>query len=110
MSYDVHLEADLGGEEPVNLGILDENYTWNVYPMFRLALGEEGFCNGWDGLSAAVAAMRCARTLAAFDADPDAYRALNPANGWGDFDGARRFIEAIREACVKAPNATLRVG
>ena len=41
MSYDVHLEADLGGEEPVNLGILDANCTWNVFPMFRLALGAD---------------------------------------------------------------------
>lgn len=110
MSYDVSLEADLGGGEAVSLGLLNENYTWNVYPIFRKALGEDGFSNKWDGLPASVAAERCEQTIAAFDADPASYYALNPANGWGDFDGARRFIETIRAACRKAPNAVLRVG
>lgn len=110
MSYDVHLEADLGGPEPVTLNLLDRNYTWNVYPMFKRALGDDGFCNEWDGLPAHVAVERCNLTLAEFDAFPDTFRALNPSNGWGDFDGARAFIEAIRDACARAPNATLRVG
>lgn len=109
MSYDVHLEIDAGGAEPVSLAILNENMTWNVRPMFKAAIGEEGFCNNWDGLSAAIAADRCRRTLDAFNADPAKFRALNPANGWGDFEGAREFIQLINDACVLAPNATLRV-
>lgn len=109
MSCDVSLEADLGGDEPVMLGILDANYTYNVRPLFHRALGDEGFCSDWDGLSASEAMARCDRTLAAFDAEPLAYEALNPTNGWGDFYGARRFIETIRQACARAPLATLRV-
>jgi len=34
---------------------------------------------------------------------PDAYRAMNPANGWGDYDGALRYIESFAEACETAP-------
>lgn len=109
MSYDVHLEIGVGGDEPARLGFLDANYTWNVYPMFKAALGDEGFCNDWDGLRAEIAADRCERTLAAFDADPDRFRALNPENGWGNYEGARAFIQAIGDACAKAPLATLRV-
>lgn len=110
MGWDVHLEIDAGGTEPVPLTILDRNYTWNVYPMFQAALGEDGFCNNWDGLSASVAAVRCSQILAALDADPPRFMALAPPNGWGDFGGARAFIEAIGNACAKAPLATLRVG
>lgn len=110
MSWDVHLEADLGGPAPLRVGDLDANYTWNVHPMFQAAIGEEGFCNAWDGLSASVAVERCTRILAAFEAEPDRFIALNPANGWGDFDGARRFVQTIHDACAEAPHATLRVG
>lgn len=107
MSYDVTLLADLGGPEPVSLGLLDENYTWNVYPMFHAVVGNGP--NDWDGKPASEAAEICGRILSAFAADPEKFRAMNPANGWGDFEGAREFIRRIQDACLLAPKAILRV-
>lgn len=108
MSYDVHLEADLGGSEPVRVGHLDANYTWNVCPMFVAASGCSP--NDWDGKPASEVRETCCQILAAFNADPATYRAMNPANGWGNFEGARNFIQKIADACELAPRATVRVG
>lgn len=107
MSYDVGLECDLGGPEPVGLALLSANCTYNVAPMFV----EAGGCspNDWDGMSAANVRAKCLEILAAFEADPDKFKAMNPSNGWGNFEGARRFIREISDACELAPRATVRV-
>lgn len=107
MGYDVSLKADLGGAEPVAVGGLDANYTYNVAPMFSAAIGETP--GGWDGVSAETVANRCDMILEAFAADPEKFRAMNPANGWGSFDGARSFITTIRDECRRAPRAIVQV-
>jgi len=109
MSYDVHLDIDAGGPEPVALAILDANMTWNLRPMFAECNNGDG-PQEWDGKAAREVAEILMRTLAAFNADPAKFKAMNPANGWGDFDGARRFAMTVLDACHAAPNATVRVG
>lgn len=108
MSYDVWLEADLGGKEPVSLRTLDANYTWNISPMITAAVGHTP--SDWDGVLAAQVAEITSTILSAFNADPAKFRALNPDNGWGDFEGARAFIQKINDACRDAPAAIMRVG
>lgn len=110
MSWGVNLEIDAGGPEPVYLSLLEANATWNLGPMYRAANPEHGFGNHWDGTPAQEAADRCKVILAAFGEDPAKYRALNPPNGWGDFEVAQAFIQQIHDACMAAPRATLRVG
>lgn len=39
--------------------------------------------------------------------DPDKYKAFNPDNGWGDYDGLVNFVEKYLNACYKYPNATV---
>ena len=39
----------------------------------------------------------------------DEMRALNPPNGWGDADGALRFLGKIREETLKHPKAVVGV-
>lgn len=107
MSYDVHLEADLGGAEPVRVGSLDANYTYNVTPMFAAACGSSP--SAWDGKPASDVHVTCCVILAAFNGNPSKYRAMNPSNGWGDFEGARTFIQEIADACAASPRATVRV-
>lgn len=107
MSYDVHLEADLGGPEPVSVGRLEANMTYNVAPMFREAVGTSP--SDWDGMEAAKVAAICTAILHAFNLEPDRFKKLNPPNGWGDFEGARAFIQLILDACRAAPKSTVRV-
>lgn len=38
----------------------------------------------------------CSGFIEVFEADPDKFRALNPANGWGDYDGFLTALHDIR--------------
>lgn len=38
-------------------------------------------------------------------AGPDHFKYFNPKNGWGNYDGLVRFVEAYLEACRKHPYA-----
>ena len=74
------------------------NVTYNLTPM----LVEAGFGRWRDHVDDTVpefgsALMRLRDTLAA---DPDRFRALNPDNGWGDYDG---LLEAVRECIDRVP-------
>lgn len=42
-------------------------------------------------------------------ADPQHFKALNPSNGWGDYDGLCRFVEAYLNACREYPEANVGV-
>jgi hypothetical protein len=108
MSYDVYLVADLGGPELVGVDGLSANMTWNLRPMFA-AVNDGSGPQEWDGQSARIVAEILTRTLAAFDAEPDKFRAMNPPNGWGTFEGAREFAQEVLAACLNAPNAVVRV-
>ena len=41
--------------------------------------------------------------------DPEAFKRFNPANGWGSYDDFVPWIEEYIAACVKWPDATVRV-
>lgn len=104
MSYDVHLEDERGE----TVGELDANCTWNIRPMIVAASGGTGPAE-WDGMVARDVALTCGNVISAFQADPAKFRAMNPANGWGSFEGCRRFIREIEDACIDYPDAILRV-
>lgn len=42
-------------------------------------------------------------------ADPDKYKALNPENGWGNYDNLVELVRQYLEACETNPDATVRV-
>jgi len=42
-------------------------------------------------------------------AEPDRFKAFNPENGWGDYDGLVRFVENYLAACETYPDAEVRV-
>lgn len=49
-----------------------------------------------DPLRAAIRAML---------ADPERFRAHNPANGWGDYEGFLAFCRRLADACEEYPDA-----
>ena len=106
MSYDVHLEADLGCG-PVRVGDLDSNMTWNIAPIVVAACGTSP--SQWDGLTGAEVCALARKVADAIDAEPNKYRALNPPNGWGSAETCQRWMRGIAWACAGAPNATFRV-
>ena len=42
-------------------------------------------------------------------ADPERFKKLNPANGWGTYEGLVRVVENYLEACVQNPDAEIKV-
>jgi hypothetical protein len=41
--------------------------------------------------------------------DPDKFKAFNPENGWGSYEGLCDFVYKYRNACWDTPDAELRV-
>ena len=41
--------------------------------------------------------------------DPERFKALNPENGWGDYDGLCDFVERYLIACNNHPDADIRI-
>lgn len=39
--------------------------------------------------------------------DPERFRVLNPANGWGSYEGLIEFVEKYLEACKQYPTASV---
>ena len=42
-------------------------------------------------------------------AEPDRFKALNPTNGWGTYDGFVRFVREYLDACKTYPRASIHV-
>lgn len=113
MSYDLYLEIDTGGAERA---IVSEhwNYTSNVAPMWRLAMPETDGLAGMEGLTGAEAAEVLRAGIARMEAEPAVYRALDPPNGWGSFDGDEYggTLQALKDwlaECERHPKATMTV-
>lgn len=109
MSYDIWLEVDTGGDEPARLVDVHWNYTSNVAPMWRLAMPDTDGLAGLHGMQAGEAAKVLHIGIAHMENEPAPYRALNPANGWGDFDGQLERLRELREWCRKHPRAKVAI-
>ena len=109
MSYDIWTEAEQrDGEENADVDALDWNYTYNVQPMTdRAGLRSLNLLNG---VNAQVASLALATVIDRMADDPSGYRALNPANGWGDYDTFLGRLRDLREHLLTVPKATVRVG
>jgi hypothetical protein len=47
--------------------------------------------------------------LEALRADPEKFKAFNPSNGWGNYDGLVGFVESYLDAAKRYPEATVRI-
>lgn len=107
MSWDFHMAVPIGRDgELVHVGHYEANYTYNVSRMFYRALGNEGI-RGLHGKSGADAEPQLNAAVAAMRADPDIYRAMNPPNGWGNYEGALELLETLASWCREVPGAQL---
>jgi len=108
VSYSIHLymNIDTGGPEPTSVELTDiGGYTSNVAPMWTTALGHRladlKDTNAGDSLPVLQ------RAVAAMEANPGKYEAMNPPNGWGDYEGALDYLRRLRDACAAHPKATI---
>lgn len=47
--------------------------------------------------------------LALLQSHPDRFKAFNPSNGWGSYEGLVYFVQEYLEACRENPDADIRV-
>ena len=103
MSWDFGMEVDVGGKEPATLKY-DRNYTYNVSPMFYEAMGGDGIAS-IEGKTGEEAAPLLSQAIKAMVEEPEKYKAMNPANGWGDYDGALELLRDLRSWGLESPLA-----
>lgn len=61
-----------------------------------------------NGIETAAQLIEPLRTgMALLKANPDRFKALNPPNGWGRYEGLVTFVEAYLAACIENPDATV---
>ena len=81
------------------------NLTYNLSPMLRAA-GMPAW-QDFIGMCAGDAGPIWQKVADELRADPDKYKAMNPPNGWGDYEGAVEVISALAAACARYPDATV---
>ncbi len=106
MSYDISLQADLGGPEPVSVGGLYWNYTSNCGPMWREAGADLA---SFDGRPAWECVPILAAAISEMQRNSDKYEAMNPKNGWGSYESLMPQLQILLEAFRAAPQAVVRV-
>ena len=115
MSYDVYGRISTGAGEFAE-AFEAGNYTGNCAPMWRAAISGT-FDSPQNGL-ASLDGSPCGSLVPVLEAalhhmdDPanrGRYEAMNPKNGWGDFDTARGYLRKILDGCRKHPLAFLHV-
>jgi hypothetical protein len=83
----------------------DWNYTSNVSPMIYRALEgagialdtEEGWWQHLSGMSGPEGRDYLAAIIAQLEAGPERFRAMNPPNGWGCYDGPHGVLGVLRK-------------
>ena len=108
MSLDIglYVEVDTGGTSLRAIHLYDANYTGNVYPMWEKAgVYEVLYESGGVEASAIIPILEDG--IADMELQIDAYSALNPPNGWGNYEGALSFLHSLLAACKRDPRALI---
>ncbi len=79
------------------------NYTYNVSPMWYAIYPNQEHMIDVDGLTGkqSLPLLECALNI--LQNEPDKFIALNPANGWGSYDGFKQFIFQLIELAEEYP-------
>lgn len=107
MSFSVRLTVKVSSNPHVEaFTVFERNYTSNVFPMMR----EAGIVWGeYHEMSAAQVAPDLHGCIDTMESYPDTYRALNPENGWGDYEDCLDFLKDVEVACWMYDKATVHV-
>jgi hypothetical protein len=106
MGYSIWLEMDTGAGNFAECGDIGD-MTYNLSPMFTKALGAT--LGSFDDNNAGESIPALVAGVAAMESDPATYRALDPPNGWGDYDRALDYLRALLKACQDHPLARIVV-
>ena len=94
-----------------SIGEAGFNYTYNVAPMFYSATIALGCCPDDAGIRVlddmggrqAVKVLRAIREF--MEENSVEMKELNPASGWGDYEGAMTLLNNLIVASIENPNS-----
>ncbi len=76
--------------------ITDElNYTYNVYNMWKTIFSDAENMVDIDGLTGKQSIEKLKFALETLINEPETFTALNPKNGWGSYDGFKKYISQL---------------
>lgn len=93
--------------------VYDRNITHNLNTMFDAVDAGGGLTlyrilwHG-DGMVAGAVLQNLEAGELLMRSDRAHFERLNPENGWGDYDGAIRFLRDVISACREHPRAVIR--
>src|SRR5437868_1661403 len=104
MSLDVYLEETSPHE------VYSANITHNLSDMARAAGIYQAVWHPEEaGITCAAGLVLPLREgIAKMEADPEKYRAFNPKNGWGSYEGFLQWLKEYLTACEQHPDAEIR--
>jgi len=102
MSLDFYLER----VQPTT--VYDGNYTHNATPMWKLA-GVYDALYMSEGKTASEVMGELTEGYIKIMKNPDAFKRLNPSNGWGSYDTVIVFLKEVIDACREFPDAIIRI-
>ena len=85
--------------------VWESSPTYNLGPMWRAA--GVPFDEGIEGKRGRELLDDLRVSLATLRADPARFKAMNPPNGWGDYDGLCDVVQRMIEAIEKYPEAVV---
>lgn len=105
MSYDIDLIINTGVEDTSVLDI--GNYTSNIGGMYNKAFGQDWkFINGMNCQEALPFIINAVLYMKQNKKD---LIKMNPENGWGDYDGALKYLSDLELGCVNHPNCKIEI-
>lgn len=110
MGLDIWLkiQVDTGGAESYTCELYSAGITHNVNSMWREAGVYDVLYNG-EGKTAGEAIEILERGLEDMKSDPAKYKAMNPSNGSGDYDGAVDWLDKFLRACKQHPKSRIKI-
>ena len=108
-------DARYPDSDPVTVETRDEVYWANITHNLNVMAKEAGiYQHLWRpeelGITRAgdlIEPLSCG--VAKMEAEPERFKALNPPNGWGSYDGFVPWIKRYLEACREHPEALVSV-
>jgi hypothetical protein len=94
--------------EVITTEVFSANITHNLNTMAELAGLYEHLWHP-EVTNASELIKPLAEGLIELISDPDKYRKLNPANGWGKYEDLVNFVAEYLSACVRYPDSKVSV-
>ncbi len=108
MSYDIYLAIDTGGEYPATVADVG-NMTGNCGGQWYKALGCSLSALHGKNAGECIPMLEAAVSDMHKPENREAYKALDPPNGWGSLEHARTYLEDLLKACREHPKTTIRI-